>query len=81
MIEANQSIIVANPAEGLESSTYLQKGTMLDDAIEEARTRYITGSLDDAGFDRAVENWRLNGGDDIIREINDAYTRFKQGEE
>jgi putative aldouronate transport system substrate-binding protein len=80
VIEANNSIIVANPAEGLESSTYLQKGTMLDDAIEDARTRYITGGIDDAGFDRAVEDWRLSGGEDIIREINDAYIRFMQGE-
>lgn len=78
IIQENSKIIVTNPAEALESSTYLQKGTMLDAMIVEARNHYIIGRLDDEGFDRKVEEWRQSGGDDLIREMNEAYAVNKQ---
>jgi putative aldouronate transport system substrate-binding protein len=73
VIADNEKIIVTNPAEGLESPTYSQKGNMLDDMIAEARVQYITGKIDDKEFDRLLDNWRASGGDKVIQEINDAY--------
>lgn len=73
VIEENTRIIVTNPAEGLESPAYTQKGLMLDDMISEARIQYITGKIGDQEFDRLLEAWRTNGGDKVIQEINDAY--------
>ncbi|MNC23855.1 Lipoprotein LipO precursor [compost metagenome] len=73
VIEENARIIVTNPAEGLGSPTYTQKGLMLDEMISEARIQYITGKIDDPEFDRLLEAWRTNGGDKVIQEINDAY--------
>lgn len=85
VIENNEKIIITNPAEGLESPTYTQKGNMLDDMISEARIQYITGKIDDPEFDRLLETWRISGGDKVIQEINDAYrvrkNALKQSEE
>lgn len=76
----NEKIIVTNPAEGLESSTYIQKGSMLDSLIDEARIQYITGKIDDQALDRILQNWRSGGGDKIIQEMNEAYQlRKNQG--
>lgn len=73
VIRENTSIIVTNPAEGLESATYIQKGVMLDDMVNEARIQYITGKIDDQGFDQVLEAWKINGGDNVIVEVNEAY--------
>lgn len=73
VIENNEKMIVANPAEGLESPTYTQKGIMLDDMISEARIQYITGKIDDTELDRLLETWRVSGGDKVVQETNDAY--------
>ncbi|WP_438446034.1 extracellular solute-binding protein [Gorillibacterium sp. sgz5001074] len=73
VMEQNQRYLVPNPAAGLDSQTHKMKGTMLDSMIEEARTQYIVGKLDDAGWERTVQAWRESGGDRIIRETNAAY--------
>ena len=73
----NEKTIVANPAEPLISKTYMQKGTQLDNIIEDARIKFIVGQLDEAGFQAAVDLWRKSGGDDYIKEINDAYAKAK----
>jgi putative aldouronate transport system substrate-binding protein len=71
----NDKIIVSNPAESLTSDVYTAKGTMLDKLVNEARIRYITGEIDDAGLDEALQLWRSSGGDDYIREMNEKYVR------
>lgn len=73
VIAENARILVTNPAEGLESTTYIQKGSMLDEMIEQARIQYITGKIDDPAFDGLLEAWRTIGGDKVIQEINEAY--------
>lgn len=78
VIGDNTKFIVLNPAEGLESTTYIQKGQMLDDMISEARIQYITGKIGDQELDRLLEAWRADGGDKVIQEINDAYRQSKR---
>ncbi|MCY9668105.1 extracellular solute-binding protein [Paenibacillus alginolyticus] len=76
--KSNEPIIVANPAEPLVSNVYTQKGAQLDTMISDARTKYIVGQIDEAGFKAAVELWKKSGGDDYVKEINDLYKAIKK---
>ncbi|MDB5083328.1 MAG: hypothetical protein JWN30_214 [Bacilli bacterium] len=76
--QANEKIVVPNPAEPLLSNTYAQKGTQLDNILNDARIKYIVGQIDDAGLQASLDLWRKSGGDDYIKEINDAYTKVQQ---
>jgi putative aldouronate transport system substrate-binding protein len=71
--EENKSILVMNPGEPFDSATYMQRGALLDSMIEDARTKFIVGKLDEAGFLGIVELWRKQGGDAYIQEMNEAY--------
>lgn len=75
--KANEPHVVANPAEPLISNTYAQKGAQLDTIVNDARTKYIVGQLDEAGFQKEIDRWRQNGGDEYIREINELYRQAK----
>ena len=37
-----------------------------------ARIQYIVGSIDAAGYDAAIENWKSMGGTKVIEEVNAA---------
>ncbi|CAG7627866.1 extracellular solute-binding protein [Paenibacillus allorhizosphaerae] len=78
VIKANEAIVVANPAEPLVSSVYSQKGAQLDTIISDARTKFIVGQIDEAGFKAAVELWKKSGGDDYVKEINELYQKVKK---
>jgi putative aldouronate transport system substrate-binding protein len=69
----NEAIVVPNPAEPFVSNVYSQKGPQLDNIISDARTKFIVGLIDEAGFKAAVELWRKSGGNDYMKEINDLY--------
>ncbi|AEI44152.1 extracellular solute-binding protein [Paenibacillus mucilaginosus] len=75
--EAEQHI-VPNPAEPLVSNVYSQKGPQLDTMISDARTKFIVGQIDEAGFKAAVELWRKSGGDEYVKEINELYAKMKK---
>ncbi|XEC96313.1 extracellular solute-binding protein [Paenibacillus tarimensis] len=76
--QANEQIVVANPAEPLISDVYAQKGQQLDNIMNDARIKYIVGQIDDSGLDEAITLWRSSGGDDYIAEINKLYEESKQ---
>lgn len=78
IIQENESIVVANPAEPLVSDVYAQKGPQLDDIIIDAKVKYIVGQIDEQGFQDAIELWRKSGGNDYIEEINKLYKEIKQ---
>ncbi|MCY9668117.1 extracellular solute-binding protein [Paenibacillus alginolyticus] len=71
---ANEKNMVPNPAEPLTSAAYTQKGAQLDQIIADARVKFIVGKIDEAGFKAEVDKWKSTGGDDFIKEINEAYT-------
>ncbi|WP_214626920.1 extracellular solute-binding protein [Paenibacillus agaridevorans] len=75
---ANESIVVANPAQPLVSEVYAQKGQQLDNIIADARIQYIVGQIDDAGLDKAIELWKTTGGNDYIAEINKLHKESQQ---
>jgi len=75
LIIENEKIAIADPTAPLDSKTYTEKGTELQEIIKDATYKYIYGSLDKAGFDKAVEDWKKRGGAQIIEEYNAAYKK------
>lgn len=70
---AGEEIAVYNPAESLISKTYTQKGVQLDNIILDARVKFISGQIDEKGFQDAVDLWFKSGGEDYVKEINKLY--------
>lgn len=75
----NEKIAVFNPALGYlaNSSVNAEVGTDIEQIIDDARTQYICGQLDDAGFDKAAQQWLDRGGDRLIEEINALHSQSK----
>lgn len=74
---SNIDIVVENPCESFVSDTYAKKGAQLDNIIEDARIRFIVGILDEATFQAAVNQWRSQGGDNIIAEYSELYKMYQ----
>lgn len=72
----NLAKAIGNPTQALISDTIVKKGSDLDKIINDARTKYISGQLDEAGWNKAVEQWRQNGGDQVIEEYTQAYAKL-----
>ncbi|HZG86200.1 extracellular solute-binding protein [Paenibacillus sp.] len=69
----NETMLVHNPAEALESVTYHERGERLQKYITDATYKYILGLIDEAGFDAEVNRWLAEGGHLMIEEMNAAY--------
>jgi putative aldouronate transport system substrate-binding protein len=69
---------VPNPAEPFISETYLTKGEQLDNIIIDARVKYIIGQYSEQKYKETIEVWRKNGGDEVIREINNQYNKYRK---
>jgi len=72
-ISAAAPYVVPNPAEGLVSDTNVKLGTNLDNNLTSTIASIITGDMPVSAWDQAVQDWRSGGGDQIIKEMNDAY--------
>ncbi|WP_144027912.1 extracellular solute-binding protein [Paenibacillus sp. 32352] len=77
VMKENEKIAVHNPGEPFTTPTYTQKGTQLDQIVDDARTKFIVGKIDEAGFKAEMELWKKNGGDDYIKEMNELYAKSK----
>lgn len=75
LIIENEKIAVHDPTAALDSETYNEEGVELQKIITDATYKYIYGSIDKAGFEKAIEDWRKRGGDKIIAEFNEAYKK------
>ncbi len=75
----NVNYAVFNPASGYlaGSDTYALNGATLDTALKDARTQYICGEIDEAGFRSAMDTWLAQGGQQIIDEVNALYQADK----
>jgi putative aldouronate transport system substrate-binding protein len=73
LIADNQSIVVHDPTVGLISAAQAESGPALSLMITEATYDFILGKLDEAGFKRVISEWRKNGGDRIIEEMNQEF--------
>ncbi|WP_258881350.1 extracellular solute-binding protein [Paenibacillus sp. sptzw28] len=75
---ANEKIVVTNPGEPLTSPTYTMKGAQLDQIVNDARTKFIVGKIDEAGWNAEMELWKKSGGDDYMKEMSEAYAQNKK---
>jgi putative aldouronate transport system substrate-binding protein len=73
---ANAKFVVGDPCFPFTSPTMALKATQLKNIIEDARIKYIIGQIDDKGWDEAVESWKKTGGDQVIKEFNDEYSKY-----
>ena len=73
--EVCRPIAVTNPVLGYLASSEVnaEVGTDIEQIIDDARTQYICGQLDDAGFEKAAQTWLNRGGDRLIEELNQMY--------
>ena len=73
--EVNEKYAVFNPALGYlaNSATNAEVGTDIEQIIDDARTQYICGQIDDAGLDDAAQQWLDRGGAQLVEEVNELY--------
>ncbi|MBP3888521.1 MAG: extracellular solute-binding protein [Cellulosilyticum sp.] len=76
---ANVDYAVFNPATSylVNSSTYSLAGTTLDKMLDDARTQYICGQIDEAGLQGQWDLWLKQGGQDVINEVNEQFKANK----
>lgn len=73
--EYNKPFAVLNPALGYlaNSEVNAEVGTDIEQIIDDSRTQYICGQIDEAGLEAAAKQWLDRGGDRLIEEINKLY--------
>ena len=75
----NVQYAVFNPALGYltQSDTYAECGSDLVQILDDARTQYICGQIDEAGLQAAFDQWNARGGAQVIEEVNALYAADK----
>ncbi|MGG4147674.1 ABC transporter substrate-binding protein, partial [Paenibacillus algorifonticola] len=75
--ETNEKYRWSNPAAGLSSETLIKKGANIQQKWMETMTQVIVGQAPFSAIDEAAETWKKNGGDAIIKEMNEQYQKLK----
>lgn len=75
--DTNEKYRWANPAAGLSSETLIKKGANIQQKWMETMTQVIVGQAPFSAIDEAAETWQKNGGDAIIKEMNEQYQKLK----
>lgn len=70
---AVENNLIRNPAALYISNTQLEKSARLTRIITDASIMYIMGTIDDTGWQQALDNWLESGGIQVIDEINLEY--------
>jgi len=73
----DSSLTRPDPTAPFNSETYNEKGEDLRTLISDAGIKFVTGSIDEAGWYAEVERWRKSGGDQIIAEYQKIYDSLK----
>lgn len=70
-----RKVAVFNPALGYlaNSDVNAEVGTDIEQIIDDARTQYICGQIDEAGLDAAAKQWLDRGGNRLVEEVNKLY--------
>ncbi|MCR8657378.1 extracellular solute-binding protein [Paenibacillus endoradicis] len=75
LIIENAKVAIDDPTAALDSATYAEKATQLQELITDATYKYIYGSIDRDGYNAAIEEWKARGGQKMIDEFNAAYKK------
>lgn len=73
LFKDNENYLIHDPTITLDSETNIQDGARLLQIMTDATYQYILGQIDEEGFDAAIENWKSQGGEAIIKEFNASY--------
>jgi putative aldouronate transport system substrate-binding protein len=75
----NEAVAVFNPAIAFlnNSDTYSLSGSTLDKLLDDSRTQYVCGQIDEAGLKAAWDSWLTQGGSAVIDEVNAQYSAAK----
>ena len=78
-IANNVQYAVFNPALGYltQSDTYAECGNDLVQILDDARTQYICGQIDEAGLQAAFDQWNARVGTQVVEEVNALYAADK----
>ncbi|MEF2965452.1 extracellular solute-binding protein [Paenibacillus sp. M1] len=68
----NESFLVNDPTVALSSPTFDEKNAELSALIADATYHYILGNIDADGFRQEIERWKMNGGEEIMKEYDEA---------
>jgi len=66
-------IAIPDPSAGLISPTQTEKNEQLNTILQDARTKYVLGEIDDAGYDAMLAQWKKAGGEQVAKELADLY--------
>lgn len=77
VIAQNEKFAVFNPASPYlaNSSTYATSGSELDKIINDARTKYICGEINELELQEAFDQWNKKGGAAVLAEVNDQFRK------
>ncbi|WP_100407620.1 extracellular solute-binding protein [Bacillus solitudinis] len=70
LVKDNENYLINDPTTTLDSETQTSQGDRLYNIISDATYKYILGQIDEAGFDKAIDEWKNEGGEMIIEEYN-----------
>lgn len=71
--KSGEQYLVANVGVSYVSETYAAQGVALDQILIDAQNNYLTGVIDDAGFEAAIKQWWTAGGEQVTKEMNELY--------
>ncbi|XEC93577.1 extracellular solute-binding protein [Paenibacillus tarimensis] len=74
----NEQMLIDDPTASLNSETNNSHGMRLQEIVNDATYHFILGSIDEIGFQDAVEEWKKRGGSRIIDEFNADYRSANQ---
>ncbi|WP_168120415.1 extracellular solute-binding protein [Paenibacillus sp. HB172176] len=77
MLKANEPYAITDKSNPYLSATQTEVGSELTKIMDEAKTKYIMGAIDDKGWDSAIQKWLENGGQKVIDEYSAAYQAAK----
>ncbi len=72
---AVQDKIVPNPAASYISNTWNERRADLTKIVTDARIKYVMGQIDKAGWQKALDDWKAAGGDQVTKELNELYAK------
>jgi putative aldouronate transport system substrate-binding protein len=78
MEPAGLQYAIANPALTLANATYSSRGGELEIIISDALAKFVIGSIDENGWNDAVKKWHQSGGDQMIKEYEEAYAKVNK---
>jgi putative aldouronate transport system substrate-binding protein len=70
--------MVTDPTASLDSPTYAELGARLQDLIKDGTYQFILGKIDENGFKAVTDKWLKDGGQKIVDEYNQEYTRLSK---